>query len=124
MGWRGIRGLKKFRREPARAKTSESLYRALSPSGHPTLKTLLAVLKTVGLGFRSNPKHAFTPEDFPSTARSAPGGVCLTQIATVGLPNRPCRDVPLPDLSKCSKVASLFDQFLGAQHQSHRSFNT
>jgi probable addiction module antidote protein len=27
----------------------ESLYRALSPKGNPTLKTLLAVLKTVGL---------------------------------------------------------------------------
>ncbi len=27
----------------------ESLYRALSPNGNPTLKTLLAVLKTVGL---------------------------------------------------------------------------
>lgn len=27
----------------------ESLYRALSPKGNPTLKTLMAVLKTVGL---------------------------------------------------------------------------
>lgn len=27
----------------------ESLYRALSPRGNPTLKTLLAVLKTVGM---------------------------------------------------------------------------
>lgn len=27
----------------------ESLYRTLSPTGNPTLKTLLAVLKTVGL---------------------------------------------------------------------------
>ena len=27
----------------------ESLYRALSPSGNPTLKTLLAVLRTVGM---------------------------------------------------------------------------
>ena len=27
----------------------ESLYRTLSPKGNPTLKTLLAVLKTVGL---------------------------------------------------------------------------
>ncbi|GIL03043.1 MAG: transcriptional regulator [Alphaproteobacteria bacterium] len=27
----------------------ESLYRALSPNGNPTLKTLLAVLRTVGL---------------------------------------------------------------------------
>jgi probable addiction module antidote protein len=27
----------------------ESLYRALSPKGNPTLKTLIAVLKTLGL---------------------------------------------------------------------------
>lgn len=27
----------------------ESLYRALSPDGNPTLKTLIAVLKTVGM---------------------------------------------------------------------------
>ena len=27
----------------------ESLYRALSPNGNPTLKTLIAVLKTVGM---------------------------------------------------------------------------
>lgn len=27
----------------------ESLYRALSPKGNPTLKTILAILKTVGL---------------------------------------------------------------------------
>jgi probable addiction module antidote protein len=27
----------------------ESLYRALSPKGNPTLKTLIAILKTVGL---------------------------------------------------------------------------
>jgi probable addiction module antidote protein len=27
----------------------ESLYRALSPKGNPTLKTLVAVLKTLGL---------------------------------------------------------------------------
>ena len=29
--------------------TRESLYRALSPKGNPTLKTLLAVIRTVGL---------------------------------------------------------------------------
>ncbi|MBN3791485.1 addiction module antidote protein [Burkholderia sp. Ac-20353] len=33
----------------------ESLYRALSPSGNPTLKTLLAVLKTVGLRLSVEP---------------------------------------------------------------------
>lgn len=38
----------------------ESLYRALSPSGNPTLKTLLAVLNTVGLrlSVEQVPDHA------------------------------------------------------------------
>jgi len=37
----------------------ESLYRTLSPKGNPTLKTLLAVLKTVGLRLSVEPeKHA------------------------------------------------------------------
>lgn len=37
----------------------ESLYRALSPKGNPTLKTLLAVLKTVGLRLSvESPNHA------------------------------------------------------------------
>lgn len=35
----------------------ESLYRALSPKGNPTLKTLLAVLKTVGLRLSVEPEH-------------------------------------------------------------------
>lgn len=35
----------------------ESLYRALSPSGNPTLKTLLAVLKTVGMRLSVAPDH-------------------------------------------------------------------
>lgn len=36
----------------------EALYRALSPNGNPTLKTLLAVLKTVGLRLSVEPeKH-------------------------------------------------------------------
>jgi len=34
----------------------ESLYRALSPTGNPTLKTLLAVLKTVGMRLSVEPK--------------------------------------------------------------------
>lgn len=34
----------------------ESLYRALSPNGNPTLKTLLAVLKTVGMRLSVEPK--------------------------------------------------------------------
>ena len=37
----------------------ESLYRALSPKGNPTLKTLLAVLKAVGLRLSVEPEvHA------------------------------------------------------------------
>lgn len=38
----------------------ESLYRALSPKGNPTLKTLLAVLKTVGLRLSVRPDHHAT----------------------------------------------------------------
>lgn len=39
--------------------TRESLSRALSPTGNPTLKTLLAVLKTVGLRLSVEPaQHA------------------------------------------------------------------
>lgn len=35
----------------------ESLYRALSPKGNPTLKTLLAVLKTVGMRLSVEPER-------------------------------------------------------------------
>ncbi len=35
----------------------ESLYRALSPAGNPTLKTLLAVLKTVGMRLSVEPDN-------------------------------------------------------------------
>src|ERR1017187_4374144 len=35
----------------------ESLYRALSAKGNPTLKTLLAVLKTVGMRLSVEPEH-------------------------------------------------------------------
>jgi probable addiction module antidote protein len=35
----------------------ESLYRALSPKGNPTPKTLLAVLKTVGMRLSVEPEH-------------------------------------------------------------------
>ena len=35
--------------------TRESLYRALSPKGNPTLKTLLAVIRTVGLRLSVEP---------------------------------------------------------------------
>lgn len=39
----------------------ESLYRALSPKGNPTLKTLLAVLKTVGMRLSVEPEdHVHT----------------------------------------------------------------
>ena len=42
----------------AEASTSrESLYRALLPKGNPTLKTLLAVLKTVGMQLSVEPEH-------------------------------------------------------------------
>ncbi len=35
----------------------ESLYRSLSPTGNPTLKTLLAILKTVGMRLSVEPEH-------------------------------------------------------------------
>jgi probable addiction module antidote protein len=35
----------------------ESLYRALSPKGNPTLKTLLAVLNVVGMRLSATPAH-------------------------------------------------------------------
>jgi len=35
----------------------ESLYRALSPKGNPTLKTLVAVLKTLGLRLSVEPER-------------------------------------------------------------------
>jgi probable addiction module antidote protein len=35
----------------------ESLYRTLSPKGNPTLKTLLAVLKAVGMRLSDEPGH-------------------------------------------------------------------
>ena len=35
----------------------ESLYRSLSPTGNPTLKTLLAVLKTVGMRLSVEPER-------------------------------------------------------------------
>lgn len=35
----------------------ESLYRALSPKGNPTLKTLVAVLKTVGMRLSVEPEE-------------------------------------------------------------------
>ena len=38
----------------------ESLYRALSPKGNPTLKTLVAVLKTVGLRLTVTPEKKVT----------------------------------------------------------------
>ncbi|MHB1676384.1 MAG: helix-turn-helix domain-containing transcriptional regulator [Sulfuriferula sp.] len=35
----------------------ESLYRALSPKGNPTLRTLLAVLKNVGMRLSIDAEH-------------------------------------------------------------------
>jgi probable addiction module antidote protein len=50
----------------------ESLYRALSPKGNPTLKTLVAVLKTVGLRLSITEKQpvqtALTSSDDSSAA--------------------------------------------------------
>lgn len=40
--------------------TRESLYRALSPSGNPTLKTLLAVLHAVGMRLSVAPGEPLT----------------------------------------------------------------
>jgi probable addiction module antidote protein len=37
----------------------EALYRSLSPKGNPTLKTLLAVLKTVGMRLSVEPENHF-----------------------------------------------------------------
>jgi probable addiction module antidote protein len=39
----------------------ESLYRALSPKGNPTLKTILAVLRAVGMKLSVEPEHRATP---------------------------------------------------------------
>lgn len=41
--------------------TRESLSRALSPKGNPTLTTLLAVLKTLGLRLTVEPEQHATP---------------------------------------------------------------
>jgi len=38
--------------------TREALYRALSPTGNPTLKTLLAVLKAVGMRLSVEPAES------------------------------------------------------------------
>lgn len=38
----------------------EALYRSLSPTGNPTLKTLLAVLKSVGMRLSVEPEQAAT----------------------------------------------------------------
>lgn len=40
----------------------ESLYRALSPKGNPTLKTLIAVLKSVGLSLSIAEKKTVKPK--------------------------------------------------------------
>lgn len=41
----------------------ESLYRSLSPKGNPTLKTLLAVLKSVGLRLSVQPETSVTAKE-------------------------------------------------------------
>jgi probable addiction module antidote protein len=45
----------------------ESLYRALSPKGNPTLKTLVAVLKTVGLRLTVTQKEQVSEQQTKAT---------------------------------------------------------
>ncbi|MGP9635109.1 addiction module antidote protein [Halomonas sp. AOP43-A1-21] len=46
----------------ARAKVSrESLYRALSPKGNPTLRTMTAVIKATGIHFHDLTRHSQEP---------------------------------------------------------------
>lgn len=40
--------------------TREALYRALSPNGNPTLKTLMAVLDAVGMRLSASPARALS----------------------------------------------------------------
>ena len=49
----------------------ESLYRALSPKGNPTLKTLVAVLKTVGLRLTVTPIETVSTKRRAKTNKSA-----------------------------------------------------
>ena len=49
----------------------ESLYRALSPKGNPTLKTLIAVFKTVGLWLSVTPEHQVRKRQFKARGASA-----------------------------------------------------
>jgi len=49
----------------------ESLYRSLSPKGNPTLKTLLAVLKTLGLRLSIVDKQQVKAEQPETTSDSA-----------------------------------------------------
>lgn len=44
----------------------ESLYRALSPKGNPTLRTLTAVLKAVGLRLTITSNHHTSPVVYPT----------------------------------------------------------
>lgn len=39
----------------------EALYKALSPTGNPTLSTLLGVMKAVGFKLNAQPEHAPSP---------------------------------------------------------------
>ncbi|MGD0802325.1 MAG: addiction module antidote protein [Terracidiphilus sp.] len=48
----------------------ESLYRALSPKGNPTLKTLIAVLKTVGLRLTVIPQEQVSKRQTKTNHRS------------------------------------------------------
>ena len=50
----------------------ESLYRTLSPNGNPTLKTLLAVLKTLGLRLSVEPENTRPLEPARHACRPRP----------------------------------------------------
>jgi len=49
----------------------ESLYRALSPKGNPTLKTLVAVLRTMGLRLSVTEKRSIETESANNEGNSA-----------------------------------------------------
>lgn len=54
----------------------ESLYRALSPKGNPTLNTLLAVLNPSACGSRSSRIARHTPDPLPEAGLAAAAAAC------------------------------------------------
>jgi len=71
----------------------ESLYRALSPRGNPTLKTLLAVLKTVGMRLSVEPVQRQGSDPGFSLKRG------LTPVRSPGSPIRSPKPMPYPKLT-------------------------